>query len=145
MVVFVRLTLLSVFTLLRRLVIALDERQVQVKAFERLDKNVDDSDRHTWKKAVRAWERNPDGPSPYMMPQLGMFYVSALIQLELDNLLAAHMSEADVRRQLDAEEMEAVNSGNTPVHGISQTAFLVAGLQLESAQYVYLAEYMLII
>ena len=87
MVVFVRLTLLSVFTLLRRLVIALDERQVQVKAFERLDKNVDDSDRHTWKKAVRAWERNPDGPSPYMMPQLGMFYVSALIQLELDNLL----------------------------------------------------------
>ncbi|KAI5823495.1 hypothetical protein K523DRAFT_255071 [Schizophyllum commune Tattone D] len=112
----------SVFTLLRRLVIALDERQVQVKAFERLDKNVDDSDRHTWKKAVRAWERNPDGPSPYMMPQL------------------AHMSEADVRRQLDAEEMEAVNSGNTPVHGISQTAFLVAGLQLESAQRRILAD-----
>ena len=51
------------------------------------------------------------------------------------------MSEADVRRQLDAEEMEAVNLGNTPVHGISQTAFLVAGLQLESAQYVHPNEY----
>ena len=44
------------------------------------------------------------------------------------------MSEADVRRQLDAEEMQAIKAGEAMVHRASQTAFLVAGLQLEAAQ-----------
>ncbi|TRM55197.1 hypothetical protein BD626DRAFT_579165 [Schizophyllum amplum] len=112
----------EVDTLLRRLVIAKDERDVQVKAFRQMDKGVEPDDRRKWKRAIREWKKDRDGPSPYTMPE------------------TTSMTEAGVRRQLDAEEMDAINSGETRVHGVTQTAFLVAGLQLEAAQRRILAD-----
>ncbi|TRM56390.1 hypothetical protein BD626DRAFT_575715 [Schizophyllum amplum] len=109
-------------TLLRRLVISTDERDIQVKAFKAVNDNVEAADRREWKRTLRQWEKTREGQSPFAMPQL------------------SGVSEADVRHQLDAEEMEAVKSGEAKVHGISQTSFLVAGLQLEAAQRRILAD-----
>ncbi|TRM56394.1 hypothetical protein BD626DRAFT_413967 [Schizophyllum amplum] len=113
-------------TLLRRLVISTDERDIQVKAFKAVNDNVEAADRREWKRTLRQWEKTREGQSPFAMPQLSKFQ--------------SGVSEADVRHQLDAEEMEAVKSGEAKVHGISQTSFLVAGLQLEAAQRRILAD-----
>ena len=53
----------------------------------------------------------------------------------IDNILD-NVSEAEVRRILDAEELQEIKDGRAGVHTTSQTAFLAAGLQLEIAQYV---------
>ncbi|TRM56380.1 hypothetical protein BD626DRAFT_541364 [Schizophyllum amplum] len=113
-------------TLLRRLVISMDERDIQVKAFKAVNDNVDVVDRREWKRTLRQWEKTREGRSPFAMPQLSVF--------------RGGVSEAEVCHQLDAEEMEAVKSGEAKVHGISQTSFLFAGLQLEAAQRRILAD-----
>ncbi|KAI4517304.1 hypothetical protein K525DRAFT_153413, partial [Schizophyllum commune Loenen D] len=103
-------------TLLRRLVIALDEREVQIAAFKRVNKNVDKKLVSKWKKEVSDWRQDASGQSPFAMPE------------------GQGVSEAEVRRMLDAEELEEAKKGRAGVHTTSQTAFLSAGLQLENAQ-----------
>ena len=56
----------------------------------------------------------------------------------MSSRLAEGVSEAEVRRMLDSEEMEDVKQGRAGVHTTSQTTFLTAGFQLEAAQYVFL-------
>ncbi|TRM57970.1 hypothetical protein BD626DRAFT_411100 [Schizophyllum amplum] len=107
----------QVATLSRRLVIAIDERDVQVKAFARVNANVEQSQLKEWRAQVRRWQKDTSGPSPFAMPE------------------SQGMTETEVRRMLDAEEMEEVKQGRTAgVYSTSQTAFLSAGLQLEAAQ-----------
>ncbi|KAL1750322.1 hypothetical protein FB107DRAFT_224085 [Schizophyllum commune] len=109
-------------TLARRCIIAVDERDIQIKAFKRVNKTVKDDDRRKWSAAISDWEEDRSMPSPYGLPQ------------------RSTMSEADVRHQLDAEEMQAIKNGEATVHDASQTSFLVAGLQLEAAQRRILAD-----
>ncbi|TRM63043.1 hypothetical protein BD626DRAFT_403449, partial [Schizophyllum amplum] len=106
----------QVSTLSRRLVIAIDERSVQIKAFKRVNANVEKDQLKGWKAAVRRWRQDPSGRSPFAMPE------------------THGVSEIEVRRLLDAEEMEEVKQGRAVVYSTSQTAFLSAGLQLEAAQ-----------
>ncbi|KAL1658415.1 hypothetical protein GGF50DRAFT_92641 [Schizophyllum commune] len=103
-------------TLLRRLVIALDERHVQIEAFRIVNENVDRKQIMAWEAEVRNWRKNPDSKSPFAMPA------------------AEGVSEIEVRRMLDSEEMEDVKQGRAGVHTTSQTTFLTAGFQLEGAQ-----------
>ncbi|TRM58348.1 hypothetical protein BD626DRAFT_573568 [Schizophyllum amplum] len=109
-------------THVRRLVIALDERDIQVAAFKRVNSTVESRDQRRWKKAILEWDDTRQGSSPFTMPAKGS------------------LSEADVRRQLEAEEMEAIKTGSVHIHGVSQTAFLIAGLQLEASQRRILAD-----
>ncbi|KAL1661534.1 hypothetical protein GGF50DRAFT_60884, partial [Schizophyllum commune] len=102
--------------LLRRLIIALDERHVQIEAYKRVNENVDSKQVAAWKAEIKKWRQDTSGRSPYAMPE------------------AQGVSELEVRRMLDAEEMEEVKQGRAGVHATSQTAFLSAGLQLEAAQ-----------
>ncbi|KAL1749560.1 hypothetical protein FB107DRAFT_280582 [Schizophyllum commune] len=106
----------QVLVLARRFVIASDERDVQVNAFKRVNRTVEAPDRAEWQAAVDAWDCGREGASPFTLPA------------------TSGVTAADIRRQLDAEEMDAIKKGNATVHGASQTAFLVAGLQLEAAQ-----------
>ncbi|KAL1671667.1 hypothetical protein EV122DRAFT_284713 [Schizophyllum commune] len=103
-------------TLSRRLIIALDEREVQVQAFKRVSKTVDPAKLMEWKSDVQRWRADPTSPSPFTMPE------------------SHNVSEAEVRRILDAEELQEIKDGRAGVHTTSQTAFLAAGLQLEIAQ-----------
>ncbi|KAI5897299.1 uncharacterized protein SCHCODRAFT_02489565 [Schizophyllum commune H4-8] len=103
-------------TLLRKLVIALDERQVQIEAFKVVNENVDRRQIMVWEAEVRNWRKDPSSKSPFAMPT------------------AQGVSEAEVRRMLDSEEMEDVKQGRAGVHTTSQTTFLTAGFQLEAAQ-----------
>ncbi|TRM56325.1 hypothetical protein BD626DRAFT_357487, partial [Schizophyllum amplum] len=105
-----------VTTLARRLVIAIDERAVQIEAFKRVNNNVEPGEVKKWKADVRRWQSDRSGPSPFTMP------------------VSSNMSEAQVRQMLDAEEMQEIKDGRAGVHTTSQTAFLSAGLQLEVAQ-----------
>ncbi|KAL1739935.1 hypothetical protein HDZ31DRAFT_48503, partial [Schizophyllum fasciatum] len=103
-------------TLLRKLVIALDERHVQIEAFKVVNENVDRRQIMAWEKEVRTWRKDPASKSPFAMPE------------------AQGVSEAEVRCMLDAEEMEDVKQGRAGVHTTSQTVFLSAGFHLEGAQ-----------
>ena len=49
-------------------------------------------------------------------------------------LPAEGLTEAEVRRRLDREELDDLKAGRAGVEGTSQTAFLVAGMRLEAAQ-----------
>ncbi|KAJ7130587.1 hypothetical protein C8R44DRAFT_732099 [Mycena epipterygia] len=46
------------------------------------------------------------------------------------------LTEAEIRVMLKSGEEEAVERGAAPLHGMSATAFLTAGLQLEDSQYM---------
>ena len=119
--------------LARRFIIACDERDVQVAAFKRVDKTVDAEDRRKWRAAVDAWDCTREGPSPFTLP-VDSEYPPRVGATDTNCYRVGGMSAADVRRQLDTEEMDAIKKGDAAVHGASQTAFLVAGLQLEAAQ-----------
>lgn len=49
-------------------------------------------------------------------------------------------SEAEVRLQLRKDELDEVRAGKAPLHEMSATSFLVAGLQLEEIQYIFLSK-----
>ena len=49
----------------------MDEREVQVAAFKRVNENVDKEEVKKWKAEVRAWQQDPSGISPFAMPTSG--------------------------------------------------------------------------
>ena len=59
----------TVITLARRCIIAVDERDIQIKAFKRVNKTVKDDDRRKWSAAISDWEEDRSMPSPYGLPQ----------------------------------------------------------------------------
>ncbi|KAJ7732486.1 hypothetical protein DFH07DRAFT_968418 [Mycena maculata] len=96
--------------LLRRLLNALTERNFQEESLatfsEHQVKHVEE-----WKAMVVAWDKDKTQPNPYELPKTGV-------------------SEHDVRLQLVEEEAKA-----TPIHNVSPSAFILAGLELEEQQH----------
>ncbi|KAJ7173526.1 hypothetical protein C8R46DRAFT_1215455 [Mycena filopes] len=100
----------------RKLVVALAERDIQVTAFKEINKTIHHDVRDDWQLRIDNWLKDRSGSNPYV--------------------LSGHdgPSEADIGVQLRKEEEVEANTGKSPLHGTSATAFLTAGLQLEGAQ-----------
>ncbi|KAJ7026219.1 hypothetical protein C8F04DRAFT_1268392 [Mycena alexandri] len=93
-------------TLARKLVVAIEERDCQVTAFE-----------EEWLQKIEDWLGDPTkNPNPY----------------EMDGSNNSGPSEATVRRELQKDELK---EGADSVYRKGATAFLVAGMQLEQTQY----------
>lgn len=60
-------------TLLRRLKIALEEREAQVRGFEEVDGSLQNDLRDEWRLMVDVWVKDHSKPNPYAPSGRGMF------------------------------------------------------------------------
>ncbi|KAJ7836106.1 hypothetical protein B0H14DRAFT_3705441 [Mycena olivaceomarginata] len=106
----------------RKLVVAIAERDKQVKAFKQVNKTISKEVRDEWRGMIDGWLADPSKINPYTL-KLKDCPTEAEVQLE-------------VRR--DEEKLNA--GGTAPLAGRSATAFLTAGIQLEDTQRRILVE-----
>ncbi|KAF7978528.1 hypothetical protein HWV62_45709 [Athelia sp. TMB] len=99
----------------RKLVIAKEERDVQIKHFREIRDTVLKESAEKWLEDVLAWEEDRSRPNPY-------------------ELLTGGMTQAAMRLQLQKEEMAEINKGQVVMHATSATGFLTAGLHIEALQ-----------
>ncbi|KAJ7492940.1 hypothetical protein B0H11DRAFT_2228263 [Mycena galericulata] len=100
----------------RKLIVAIAERDQQVAAFKDISSTIERDVRDEWKGMIEAWVKDPSRPNPYTLSRKDC------------------PTEAEVRLEVKQDEDAALSAGQTPLQGISATAFLIAGLQIEEAQ-----------
>ncbi|TRM61677.1 hypothetical protein BD626DRAFT_570391 [Schizophyllum amplum] len=105
-----------VYLLARRYIVATDKLKIQAESFRSICKAIEPHVLLRWKTDIVAWKKDWSLPCPYTAPQI------------------EGLSEAEVRRALDREELEEIKEVRAGIQGTSQTAFLVAGMRLECAQ-----------
>ncbi|KAJ6514372.1 hypothetical protein C8R47DRAFT_1206735 [Mycena vitilis] len=100
--------------LLKRLLRAIPERNFQRDSLATFTENQAE---HVegWKALVDAFEANNEKPNPYELPKSGL-------------------NENDVRLQFAREEAAEQERGTLPIHNVSPSAFMLAGLDLEEQQ-----------
>ncbi len=105
--------------LMKRLRNAVREHRVQTVALEEFSAaqiaSVDG-----WRQWILDWEANRRSDNPYVLPHSGV-------------------SEKEVHLQLLEEEALAEKEGTLPLHDISPVEFVMAGLELEERQYVFVS------
>ncbi|KAJ7842993.1 hypothetical protein B0H14DRAFT_2586037 [Mycena olivaceomarginata] len=97
----------------RKLMVAIAERDKQIKVFEIVSTTIERDVKLKWKKMIRDWIKDPSEPNPYVLAS------------------KACPSEGDVRAELQREEAALGAAGTAPLYGRSATAFLAAGIQIE--------------
>ncbi|KAJ6458086.1 hypothetical protein DFH09DRAFT_1255389 [Mycena vulgaris] len=108
--------LIQAHALQRKLVVAIAERARQVDAFKEVNRTVTRDLRDFWQQGIDAFVADHQQPNPYVMARTD------------------GPTEAQIRVALKKDEEEEARKGGSPLHGVSATAFLVAGLQLEDLQ-----------
>ncbi|KAF7965392.1 hypothetical protein HWV62_44067, partial [Athelia sp. TMB] len=107
-------------TLSRWLIIAKEEHNVQIAAFNDVRRATQPEHARAWVEQVTEWEenRNTDyqSPNPYELPAEGM------------------ATEAQVRLELQQQEMEEARAGQSVNHVATATGFLSLGLHIEGLQ-----------
>ncbi|KAF9004178.1 hypothetical protein BDZ89DRAFT_1049589 [Hymenopellis radicata] len=101
-------------TLLKRLRIALQEKEVQVKGFDVVDEALDDDVRSDWMGMVVDWLKDPAKPNPYAPSEKGA---------ESSNSRTKSEKKTKPKRK---------KAGSTGMR-VTMSAFLIMGLQLEDA------------
>ncbi|KAJ6606249.1 hypothetical protein DFH09DRAFT_896192 [Mycena vulgaris] len=105
-------------TLARKLVVAIEERDVQVAAFVQINNTLRSDLRKEWQAKVDAYNANRMKENPYE-PKGGK---------------RSGPSEVSVRLELKKDEAKETVDTAASVHSKGATAFLVAGMQLEETQ-----------
>ncbi|KAJ7115651.1 hypothetical protein C8R43DRAFT_1138108 [Mycena crocata] len=100
----------------RKLVVAVPERERQVAAFKEVNKSIPPETRAEWQGLIDAFLADGAKPNPYVVTTKD------------------GPSEAEIRVLLKKDEEEAADKGTAPLHAVSATAFLTAGLQMEDTQ-----------
>ncbi|KAF7290052.1 CxC2 domain-containing protein [Mycena chlorophos] len=103
-------------TLQRRLVVAREERQRQIDAFEVVSEGIEPELQLRWTKQVREWESDNASTNPFVLQSKEC------------------LSEAQIRLQLQHEEKQQSIDGRALIAGGSATSFVAAGIQIEDAQ-----------
>ncbi|KAJ7132913.1 hypothetical protein C8R43DRAFT_1133457 [Mycena crocata] len=104
-------------TLARRLVVAMEEADIQIAGFEEVDKTLADYLRASWQKMIDVWIKDRTKPNPYVLPDGGR----------------SGPSEMQVCLELKRDELNETNEARE-VRRRGATVFLVAGMQLEELQ-----------
>ncbi|PPQ81774.1 hypothetical protein CVT26_010082 [Gymnopilus dilepis] len=122
-------------TLLRKYKAAVGERNIQTEGHRGLTDALDPVLVKTWEKMCVDWEE--DGPypkakkNPYHVEddrKNNHFFVFQWLSL------CADISEAQVRKQLAAEEESRLKSGGVSLNNISASSFIALGLEIEEFQ-----------
>ncbi|KAJ6547928.1 hypothetical protein DFH09DRAFT_1087397 [Mycena vulgaris] len=100
----------------RKLVVAIAERDKQIKAFSQVNKTLSDDLKKAWKKMIEEWLEDGSRPNPYTLNRKDC------------------PTEAEVRLDVRKDEDALTAGGKAPLYGRSATAFLVAGIQIEDTQ-----------
>jgi hypothetical protein len=58
----------------RKLVVAIAERDKQIKAFTEVNKTVDANVRNEWKRMIDNWLEDQSQPNPYSLNRKGKFW-----------------------------------------------------------------------
>ena len=88
-----------------------------------------------WEKDVRLWELDPLYVScPYEIPEESKYSAILTVLTYLINNLTPDVTWADVKRQLAIEDHLEVEAGKTVEGKVTESAFIVAALELEDAQ-----------
>ncbi|KAK0246137.1 hypothetical protein EDD85DRAFT_783838 [Armillaria nabsnona] len=103
--------------------LALEEREVQDKAFEDINATLKDELQAEWMEMLDAWRKDHSQTNPYMA-----------------KLKKVTVTEAKVKLKLQQEELAELAKGAQPVKGKSMTAFLTMGLKLENVQQRIIAQ-----
>ncbi|KAF7966211.1 hypothetical protein HWV62_39676 [Athelia sp. TMB] len=107
-------------TLSRRLIIAKEERDVQIKCFDNVRRAVQPEVAKQWIEQVTLWEENRNinhaWPNPYELPSEGV------------------TTEAQVRLDLQKQERDEAATGQASGRVATATAFLSLGLHIEHLQ-----------
>ncbi|KAJ7170643.1 hypothetical protein C8R43DRAFT_1120404 [Mycena crocata] len=103
---------------LAKLIIAIEERDVQVAVFTDVDSTLAPQVRNAWQKKVDDWLGDKSNPNLY----------------ERVGGLKGGPSEVTVCLDLKKDEVKEAQEGAANVHRTGTTAFLVAGMQLEETQ-----------
>ncbi|KAJ7713592.1 hypothetical protein B0H14DRAFT_3523331 [Mycena olivaceomarginata] len=103
----------------RKLVVALVERDKQIKNLNVVSSAVEGDVKRVWKKMIQQWIEDPSAPNPYTL-----------------NWKAKQTSG----RSFEEMKRRWGRPGRTLLHGSSATAFLSAGIQIEDSQRRILAE-----
>ncbi|KAJ7076255.1 hypothetical protein B0H15DRAFT_790828 [Mycena belliarum] len=106
----------------RKLVVAIAERDKQIRAFEAVTVTVEPALLESWKKMIDDWLEDGTKENPYTLNRKDC------------------PSEAEVRLQVRKDEDGLAAGAKAPLYGQSATAFLVAGIQIEDSQRRILAE-----
>ncbi|KAK7031679.1 CxC2 domain-containing protein [Favolaschia claudopus] len=104
-------------TLPRKLVVAIDERDRQIASFQQVDETLEEEVREEWQEVIDSWQRDRTKKNPYAPAEE-----------------SREFSAAGIRARLAQEELEEAATGEGRLHVTSMSAFLVAGLQLETDQ-----------
>jgi hypothetical protein len=119
----------------RKLLVTIAERARQIQAYEEVSATITREVKDTWTEMIKTFNEDRDQPNPYVISQRGSFFSLTNVNVfEADKLNTEGLTEAQIRLKLRKEEEEDARKSGLPLHGVSATAFLVAGLQLEEAQ-----------
>ncbi|KAF9001842.1 hypothetical protein BDZ89DRAFT_968153, partial [Hymenopellis radicata] len=102
-------------TLLKRLRIALQEKEVQCKGFEVVDGALDEEVRSDWMGLVVQWLKDPSKPNPYAPSEQGDFDFRKRVFVDL------------------RKTKKKTKKGGSAGMRITVSSFLIMGLQLEDA------------
>lgn len=119
---------------MRKLLVAIDERQTQVDAFVCVRETVDRSAAKAFIKDVEAWEADNSLENPYLVPRTGKCLPFGITSVAECGLFLAGLSEAEVRAQLRQEELREAREGRTVMHESSAAGFIISALQIETLQ-----------
>ncbi|KAJ7454342.1 hypothetical protein B0H11DRAFT_2244997 [Mycena galericulata] len=104
------------YALKRKLVVAIAERDRQVKNFKEVSRTVEREVKDEWKGLINEWLADPTKLNPYILSRKDC------------------PSETEVRLEVRKDEDALTAGGKAPLHGQSASAMLIAGIQIEDAQ-----------
>ncbi|KAJ7487170.1 hypothetical protein FB451DRAFT_1535696, partial [Mycena latifolia] len=119
-------------TLQRKLVVAIAERDKQIKAFEEVTATVEPEVQASWLMMIEEWLEDGSKPNPFTLSR--KVRLAFWGDADADDIVSDCPSEAEVRLQVRKDEDSLTAGGKASLYGQSATAFLVAGIQIEDAQ-----------
>ncbi|KAJ7627924.1 hypothetical protein DFH06DRAFT_1338758 [Mycena polygramma] len=109
-------------SLQRKLLVAIAERDRQIRGYKEVSATIERDVINSWKKKIAA------------------YVIQDSYDSHTETRTADCPTEAEVRLEVKKDEEAAITEGASPLQGRSATVFLIAGLQIEEAQRHILVE-----